>query len=184
MLENATYSVAEHSFRLQPSIKLHAPVTTSMFSCSSTDLFSTLEGWKCISPVNWSSLIAYWHPLSTWTGAARFMIASCSNYCATTNASCLSSESLGIDMVVSFIRMARLHWKHVGQWMSKFVVESSVGTDRMTSANEEEHKMLSDQFCLSQDSSIFIIYNFLCFNLDYVKLATSCCVSGSQKWNK
>ena len=112
------------------------------------------------------------------------MIVSSSNYCTTTNANCLSSESLGIDMVVSSIRMARLHWKRVGRWMFKIVVESSAGTDRMTSANEEEHKMLSDQFCLSQDSSIFIIYNFFCFNLDYVKLATGCCVSGSQKWNK
>ena len=38
MPDNATEDVAEHSSRLQPSIKLHAPVTAFMFSCSGTDV--------------------------------------------------------------------------------------------------------------------------------------------------
>ena len=37
MPDDATEGVAEHSFRLQPSIILQAPVTAFMFSCSGTD---------------------------------------------------------------------------------------------------------------------------------------------------
>ena len=34
MKDDTTEGVAEHISRLQPSINLHAPVTTFMFSCS------------------------------------------------------------------------------------------------------------------------------------------------------
>ena len=38
MPNKATESVAEHSSGMQPSINLHAPVTTFMFRCSGTDI--------------------------------------------------------------------------------------------------------------------------------------------------
>ena len=38
MPDNGTARVTEHSSRLQPSIKLHASVTTFMFSCSGNDI--------------------------------------------------------------------------------------------------------------------------------------------------
>ena len=44
-------------------------------------------------------------------------------------------------MVASSIRLAHKHWKHVGQCMLKFAVES-ISIDQLTSANEEEHMML------------------------------------------
>ena len=43
MPADTTEGVAEHSTRLQPSINLNAPVTTSMFSCSGTQC-TTPEG--------------------------------------------------------------------------------------------------------------------------------------------
>ena len=38
MPDDATEGVVKHSSRLLPSIKLHAPVTAFMFSCSGADV--------------------------------------------------------------------------------------------------------------------------------------------------
>ena len=47
-------------------------------------------------------------------------------------------------MVVSSIRLAHhKHWKHVGQCMFEFAIES-INIDQMTSANEEENIVMSD----------------------------------------
>ena len=73
MLDEATEGVAEHSSRLQPSIKFHAPaVTAFMFSCSGTS-----KGWR----IGWAmcsdrSLIVY----LIRTRAAGFQIISGDHY--------------------------------------------------------------------------------------------------------
>ena len=52
MPDDATESVAEHSSELHPSINLHAPVITFMFSCSVTDVLPQRdEGLGKPSPV-------------------------------------------------------------------------------------------------------------------------------------
>ena len=84
MPDDAIASVAQHSSRLQPSIILQVPVTTSMFSCSGTDVLSRRdEGLnkpcKVIEP---HRILARTQDLSPATG---FIVKSSDHYTTTSD---------------------------------------------------------------------------------------------------
>ena len=103
------------AFRLQPSIKLHAPVTASMISYSGTNVLppkdeGSDEGMK--SPVQSTDNIVNYSGLVPGTSRSTVV----SNHCATTTAaSYYGSISILISIIslfgclIKFIKMTQAH---------------------------------------------------------------------------